>query len=541
MAVNRLHSDVYVFILYDFMTDDWKEKYLLLIEQQDQNQKLYQQRLETLRRGLVQVSLAADGLDRQLDEQSDQLRELLRDKNTPIEPIATALEQIDHEIARVDRLKQTAVQRLRDYLQQIITILSIHTGMNDHVRKLMEAVDNSELKLLQLPDLLVQFTRLNGETDHQDEMNNSPAQIVHQQPSDQQPLLDQIASAIVVNLTHLINQLPVSDKLGPNAEQLMQTLTTHLDWPQLDEVFRQVEELIVQIVGDEQQSFENYLISLSSQLKELGLQLTVTQETQQQQSNIESRLHEKLDAGFSQIQQQLREEGEISSLKVAVQQQLQTIEQAVTEFKTEHLTLEQSLRAQLESLSRQMQVIEASHQAAVQALEQQRSRAMTDALTGLPNRGAWESRISEECDRVKRYGSELVILVADVDHFKRINDSYGHLAGDKVLKILANKMRRHFRQSDFVARYGGEEFVILMPETKVEDACTAANNVRERIERTHFHFKGDPVQITISFGVAQVSKKDTKKSAFERADKALYIAKQTGRNRVETANTTPAR
>ncbi|WP_428241504.1 GGDEF domain-containing protein [Gynuella sp.] len=504
------------------MAEDWKEKYFQLVEQHDNDQTVYQQRLEILRRGLVQVSLAADGLDNQLDHQSDQLRDLLRDKNCPTESISEALIRIDQEIERVDQLKNSSLQALRQYSQRLIELLP-----PEQVTTSFPHTD--DLKLLQLPELLILLLQIHP--NHSSSNDHELADLSHEPAS-----TEQMTGVILAYLTDLLNQLPVAEKFEAAANKLSQKLQRPIQWQEIEDIFRDLTELILSIVGEEQQSFENYLISLSSQLKELGQQLLSARDSQNQQSHLETRLHEKLDQGFSHIQQQLREQREIGSLKHSVQQQLQSIEQAVTEFKTEHLIIEQSLREQLDALSRQMRHIEANHEAAVQALEQQRSRAMTDTLTGLPNRGAWESRITEECDRVKRYGTELSILVADVDHFKRINDSYGHLTGDKVLKILASQMRRHFRQSDFIARYGGEEFVILMPETKLEEAYIAANNVREKIAHSHFHFKGEPVQITVSFGIAKVNKKDTKKSAFEKADKALYMAKQKGRNRVEPSN-----
>ena len=128
-------------------------------------------------------------------------------------------------------------------------------------------------------------------------------------------------------------------------------------------------------------------------------------------------------------------------------------------------------------------------------------------------------------------------MVADVDHFKQINDNYGHLAGDKVLRILAKEISTRVRQTDFVARYGGEEFVVLLNNIALEDAEKLMNNVRQKIEKCPFHFKEKQVQITMSFGIAEFGRNDMPETAFERADTALYRAKQSGRNRVCVAQT----
>ena len=121
-------------------------------------------------------------------------------------------------------------------------------------------------------------------------------------------------------------------------------------------------------------------------------------------------------------------------------------------------------------------------------------------------------------------------MVCDIDLFKRINDSYGHLAGDKVLTIIARSLQRNLRVSDFIARFGGEEFVILMPGTTAEDAKIVAEKLRKKIEQSPFNFKKEPVQITISFGISQFAMDEHADEVFSRADKALYKAKKLGRN-----------
>ncbi len=170
-------------------------------------------------------------------------------------------------------------------------------------------------------------------------------------------------------------------------------------------------------------------------------------------------------------------------------------------------------------------------------LAQQEQLASQDSLTELPNRAAYDRRIRQEADKwhdAMLAGSEsgLCLAVCDVDHFKRINDTYGHLAGDKVLKILAKEISARIRRSDFVARYGGEEFVILLPSTSLADAEALINGIRQKIERCPFHFKEKQVQITVSFGLAEFTASDSPERVFERADKALYRAKEGGRNQV---------
>jgi diguanylate cyclase len=165
-------------------------------------------------------------------------------------------------------------------------------------------------------------------------------------------------------------------------------------------------------------------------------------------------------------------------------------------------------------------------------VRRERLRAMTDLLTELPNREAWQERLAFEYNRWQRYGHPLTVGVLDIDLFKRVNDSYGHKAGDRVLQLVAREFRERLRNTDFVARFGGEEFVLLFPETGPDDAQRVLDELRAHVGRLPFHFRGEPVTVTFSAGLAGLVSGDTEESVFDRADRALYQAKDNGRNRV---------
>ena len=161
--------------------------------------------------------------------------------------------------------------------------------------------------------------------------------------------------------------------------------------------------------------------------------------------------------------------------------------------------------------------------------------ASTDALTGLANRHTLVIRAEQELARAKRYGSELSLLMVDIDFFKKVNDTYGHQAGDIVLKKLADIFPLVLRDTDFAARFGGEEFVILLPETNAENALKAAERLRAWVNDTPVPLQqGEMVKFTISVGVASYSTSvnNSIEKLISGADKALYAAKETGRNKV---------
>jgi diguanylate cyclase (GGDEF)-like protein len=160
-------------------------------------------------------------------------------------------------------------------------------------------------------------------------------------------------------------------------------------------------------------------------------------------------------------------------------------------------------------------------------------RATTDALTGLPNRRAFDDRLRHLCADADRTGGNFCIVLVDVDHFKQVNDGYGHQAGDAVLRRVAAELGSGVRGMDLCARYGGEELALLMPQTGLPGAQEVAERLRNRVARTVVDFEGNPISVTISAGVAAYPESGTSiDSLLAAADRALYAAKRGGRNRV---------
>ena len=159
--------------------------------------------------------------------------------------------------------------------------------------------------------------------------------------------------------------------------------------------------------------------------------------------------------------------------------------------------------------------------------------AYTDSLTKIYNRLHFAHFLDAEIDKVKRYGGKFSLIFFDLDHFKEVNDQYGHLVGDGVLEEVTEIVSKANRSADIFARYGGEEFIILTPETGINGAMTHAERLRKDLAEHSFTNVGS---VTSSFGVTEFDpEKDDIESLLDRADKALYIAKEDGRNRVEQA------
>ena len=158
--------------------------------------------------------------------------------------------------------------------------------------------------------------------------------------------------------------------------------------------------------------------------------------------------------------------------------------------------------------------------------------ASKDPMTGLDNRRSMDEHISHESKMAMRYGNPLAMLVLDIDHFKRINDRYGHKSGDCLIKAMAEIMQSTARTTDYTFRYGGEEFVMLLPNTTPEGAMRVAERIRETVAQTECICHGQTLSMTISIGVSNLGSQDKGDSLFLRADNALYKAKRSGRNQV---------
>jgi diguanylate cyclase len=280
---------------------------------------------------------------------------------------------------------------------------------------------------------------------------------------------------------------------------------------------------------------ESFFVQLSMRLEDLDLGLQKTSalynESHQDNLHMDKAVHDEIRG----IQDSMQAANDLVQLKTAIQSRLDTIDQHLMRFHDAEKQRFEQAQQMIEDLGDKVSVLESDGSLLRARLEETQKQAMRDVLTGIPNRQAYEEHLASEIARCKRYGTPLAMVVWDVDKFKDINDNYGHAGGDRVLKVVAELLSTRVRETDFIARYGGEEFVMLMPETTAESAMQVANKLRSDIEQTPFHFHDTRVAVTISAGVAQYHQDEFVNSLFERADAALYAAKDAGRNQVKSA------
>lgn len=277
-----------------------------------------------------------------------------------------------------------------------------------------------------------------------------------------------------------------------------------------------LEQVTRQLAGFEDWTAWHEGAAQSRQADTLGLEHTVT-------------------AQMHGLTREVEESHDLAALKVKVQSRLDTVAQQLLTFReSEARRLAESERRTHE-LKREVVKLKTRTTELIRLCADQESRLMLDSLTGVHSRYAYEERLEEEYQRWQRHGQPLTYSIWDVDLFKRINDTCGHDAGDRLLRGVADILGRHKRVEDFLARIGGEEFVLLLPMTGLDAAKGVAEKLRAAVEATDFRHHGQHVPVTISCGLTEFRAGDTPTAVYERADQALYQAKQEGRNRCVTA------
>jgi len=357
---------------------------------------------------------------------------------------------------------------------------------------------------------------------------------IHQLPSNE-PTFSQISDRVTIILTELLDHFPSVECVEQKAIKVRQNINRGLSWYELAPTLEDIRDFVIQSSIGADDNYRIYLNNVYQELSNIthGLGLAIQEEEEQRLAT--DRLHNCLDDGMRTINQALKEHNDIDRLKNAVETQVQNIQSALKNSQPEKEDNQESLSAQLTGLVERVQKMEKQDADIREQLEKEKIRAVTDKLTGLPNREAYSERVHDEMLRWQRYQHPLSLAVLDIDFFKKVNDQYGHQMGDKVLKAVSSSVANRLREVDFIARFGGEEFVLLLPETNAEDAQHMLNRTRERLAKTQMKSKnsnGEETKFTVTFsiGIAQFTDGDTSDNVFERADKALYEAKANGRN-----------
>ncbi len=352
-------------------------------------------------------------------------------------------------------------------------------------------------------------------------------------PSSPEPSYSSVATHIEKTLLGLLDDLTLPEHHRPQAEDMRQRLEHGLNWYELLPILDDLAVLMLAISDSGQQEFEVYLKQLNERLESFQSNLQAASEDYVDQQSASRALDHQLREQVGGLQSSVQDAADLPSLKQVLENRLEGLLGTMDRHQQTRDEREHDVAARLQSLASRVATMEQEALGFRANLEEQRLKALVDPLTSLPNRAAWEERLGHELTLWQQTSSSLLLCILDLDHFKRINDGYGHLAGDRVLKIVAKVLSKHLRPADFIARFGGEEFVILFPSTQAVAGLALLEELRAAVEQCPFHFKSEPVTITVSCGMTALRPGERSDIALKRADQALYRAKENGRNRVE--------
>ncbi|WP_460070582.1 GGDEF domain-containing protein [Pseudomonas sp. S1_A06] len=352
-------------------------------------------------------------------------------------------------------------------------------------------------------------------------------------PDSPEPSYSSVAKHIEDTLLGLLGDLTLPERHRPQAEAMCERLRNGLNWYELLPILDDLAVLMLAITDTGQHEFEAYLQRLNDRLESFQSSLQAASEDHAENLSASREMDTQIREQVDGLQSSVKEADDLESLKQVLENHLEGLLGTMDHHRQQRDQREQEVSTRLKSLADRVALMEQDAQVVRENLEEQRQKALIDPLTGLPNRAAWSERLEHEVAQWQQHGNSLLLAMLDLDHFKRINDNYGHLAGDRVLKLIASVLRKRLRGGDFIARFGGEEFVLLVPNTPLVAGAKLAEALRLAIEACPFHFKGEPVTVTVSIGLTAFKPGEHSDLVLKRADQALYRAKNSGRNHVE--------
>ena len=524
---------------------DWKEKYLDLSEKQEELVEQSAESEQLLCRAIVRLTIATSGLDPNLDPHLKKLQKAAKGDPSSSEFKQRLTELSDVLVRAGDRSDSSLPP---DLFGRLIEGCSnqgkpFEKLTNLHAKLLPDPLRASDSDLDKLIELLMQcrgeemggarkkggmLGKLLG-TDKEPEVAPSVPAAPVPEPEQQKPSIS--PNGVLIDLMRRLNwPAQLNDDIRQLREQLMANAEKDSAWVRVMEEMAGLFANALDSVESDLHDTESFLAALNARLQEIDAVFQRMGVFHEQTMENGRALRKRVGDEVGGVRRDVDEATDLEAFKALVTNRLDAIQDQVEQHLSQEQELIQASSRDTKDMQGRIKTLEEEGQKLRSRLEEVQAQAITDALTGLPNRAAYERRIQEEYARWKRFGKPLTMLVWDIDHFKRINDSFGHSAGDKTLRVIGKTLASKVRETDFVARFGGEEFVMLMPGSDKDQVGRVANQIRESVAEKPFHAGPKRIPITISCGYSQFSQGDEPEDVFKRADDALYEAKQAGRN-----------
>ena len=483
---------------------------------------------------IAKLSHVCKGIDRELDNKLANFRSLLN-KSAPLAEIEIQINVISKLLLKFAAKNESNIQALHQQFHNSGKVLQKIKGLPDQLRRdlrnsLKENNDEKQSVIQYVPPL-TQLISL-YEAALKAKANLSVDDSVVDTHDNNTTAAKKIDKEIIAKFSSLLDELALSDNQKPQVSSIKKSLRDDISQEKLIDYFVKTFDLVLINLQNERETAESFLSSLSNTLSTVQdavkSTLTIHDKSQKEYHKLNTQLQEQM----KDVTDSVEKASSLSNIKEDINQKLLTIA-ATLEKKSqlEHKN-QQMLEKQLSAMSEQIDGLEKQSKSFEVRLHEQQLKSLQDALTKLNNRAAFDEHFAKEMVRFQQKQFQLAIAVVDIDDFKRINDTYGHTAGDKTLQVIAKTMKKTLDKSVFIARYGGEEFVIIYRKVDKDKLVKSLDTIRAHIATLPFKFKQDRVTITLSIGATHIRKDDNIHLAFERADTGLYQAKSSGKNQV---------
>lgn len=513
----------------------WKAKYAQLAEEYDAKRGAWEGSEKVLCRAIVRLTMAVQGLDSAVDPHLAQVRDLVR-KGVRSEKLLQQLDSITDTLIRMEHGgKLDDAGLLFQFLRYCATSEEEKTTL-DQVRERHQAGQLTDNKSLFVALLQVVSRRESVSA----EAPAKPGILGKLFGGDGRKDAERIDVTVLRDkMIALLDSLEIPTTEQFRASRFKEQLLADLDAKSLENALNDMVSLLFAVkttIQKEQQEIEEFFSSLTCKLAELESQVGGVAFISTEAGREGAAMNTTFSGQMEELRSTAQGVTDLGQLKGLLHNRLDAIVHHLNSHRQRETQRAVEMDRQLLGLNGRLHEMEVASGELHTKLRTAHNQALHDALTGLPNRGAYDERVQQEHLRWRRFGEPVSLLVWDIDFFKRINDRFGHLAGDKAIAIIGRSLAFGIRETDFIARYGGEEFVMLLAGADTTKALELADNLRTKVKSSGFNSEGKPIPITVSCGISEFKAGDTPEVAFKRADQALYQAKEQGRDRCVVAS-----
>ena len=532
--------------------DKWKDKYLSSLKDIEKKEAYWSDSEKNLRALITHLTNAADTSSEKLTVQLKVLRDAIN-KNIPATKLKKAIDEVADSILGLDAIrkknKNAASNQMLGFIEKIKPAGKIESKLAKISGKISKAETAKEISPLinDLAELLVYGLSLAGSGKEKGFLSSLLSKDNKSQ-KDEKIQIENVSSSAdtevnldnaVKSLISLLEKMILPEDLQVEANLVKRQLSQSVE----KDIFISCLEKTISITADilgrvkkEKTEIEEFLKQLTTRLHELDKDIRETSRIRELTHLHGKEMTDEMKSEIQTIEQGIISIENFEELKTSIQSRVILLRNHVDTFILKEDETNNEADVVIEALKNKVKEMEKEADSLKDQIEKERQQTLRDVLTEIPNRLAYDERLNYELASYRRSKKPFVLVVWDIDLFKKVNDTYGHAAGDQVLKLVASILNRNLRETDFIARYGGEEFVLLLPETDLKGAQLITDKLRSLIEGSEFHFRDKDVAVTVSAGFAEARENEEGEDTFVRADKALYKAKKNGRNNCQAAN-----